>query len=186
MSSHKINIADAFALIRIISFPIVLYFILTEQRSLSAWLYLILFSTDALDGFFAKLFNLESSRRAQFDTMGDILFLVVGFIGFYVFQKEFFINQIFLIITVISLYAIELTASLIKFNRPSFFHTYSAKAAAFFQVSFLVVMLFYKPLPWLFYLTVITSIIDALEDLIIVFILKKYETNVKGLYWVLK
>lgn len=186
MGTKKVNIADIFALIRIITFPIVLFFILKENRSVSAWLFVIFFSTDALDGFFAMTMNLESSRRALFDTMGDILFLVVGFIGFFVFEEEFFQSHIYWVFAVIMLYVIELTASLVKFHKPSFFHTYSAKAAAFLQVAFLVCMFFFEPLPWLFYLAVAVSLLDALEDLILVFILRNYKTNIKGIYWVLK
>lgn len=157
-----------------------------EERTISAWLFIILFSTDAMDGFFAMTMNLESSRRALFDTMGDIIFMVVGFIGFYIFEEEFFKTHIYWIFTVIMLYALELTASLVRFNKPSFFHTYSAKAAAFLQVAFLAYTFFFEPLPWLFFLAVGVSILDALEDLTLVFILKRYQTNVKGIYWVLK
>lgn len=179
----KFNISNVLALLRIITFPVVLYFIIAEDRQVSAILYIIFFSTDVLDGATAILFNLESNRRQKLDTIGDILFLLTGLTGLFIFESSFAMNHLEWIILVIGIYFTEFILSLLRFRKPSFFHTYSAKVAAFLQVAFLVYTLFFTPLDWLFYVALAASVLDALEDIIIVFKLKEYRTNIKGIYW---
>ena len=41
------------------------------------------------------------------------------------------------------------------------------------------------PVYWIFYLTVVITSIDLLEEVILVIVLPDYRTNVKGLYWIL-
>lgn len=183
MNFKKINIAEFFALIRVFTFPVVLFFIFRDNRMTSAILFLLLFSTDALDGFFAKILNQETDRRQKLDTNGDILFLFTGLAGFYIFENEFFEKHLPWIVTVLSMYALQFVISMIKFGKRSYFHTYSAKLAAFFQVLFLTYMLFFTPVEWLFYAATIISCIDAVEDIIIVLKVDKLKMNIKGFWW---
>lgn len=150
---------------------------------ISAILFLLLFSTDALDGFFAKILNQETDRRQKLDTNGDILFLFTGLAGFYVFETDFFQKHVAWIVVVLILYISQFTISLIKFGRRSYFHTYSAKLAAFFQVLFLAYMLFFTPIEWIFYAAAILSCIDAVEDIIIALKIDKLKMNIKGIWW---
>ena len=55
------------------------------------------------------------------------------------------------------------------------------------QGVFLLSVFFFKePIYLLFYLSSILTIAELIEEIILVFILPKWESNVKGLYWVLK
>ena len=182
MNLKKLNTAEFFALVRIISFPVVLFFIFSEERLTSAILFLALFSTDAIDGFFAKFFNQETLRRQRLDTNGDVLFLLTGLAGLFVFEYEFFREHLGWLILILILYLSELAICLIKFGQRSYFHTYSAKLAAFFQVFFLAYMLFFNPVEWIFYSAVVLSSIDAIEDIFIALKLKKLRMNIASYF----
>jgi CDP-diacylglycerol--glycerol-3-phosphate 3-phosphatidyltransferase len=186
MNLKKLNTAESFAASRIVSFPLVLIFILLEERQIAAWLYIILFSTDFIDGFFAFFYNQESSRRAKLDSLGDFLFLITGLIGFYIFETEFFHQYIIPISIVLGLYALQCLIAFIKWGRPSSFHTYSAKFAAITQVIFIAFSLMFEASPVLFYFTVVFSTIDIMEDIILTFLLPTWQANVKGLLWLEK
>lgn len=182
MNFRKLNIAEAFSFIRIVSFPVVLLFIFLNQRDITAWLYIILFSTDFIDGVFAHFFGKESSRRMKMDSYGDIFFLIVGVIGLYVFEKEFFVEYLSLILLVIGGFTLQLLISLLKFNQPTNFHTILARIATIFQVLFLTWMFFSAPVPLLFYLTVIFSLLEVVEEILITFILKEPKDNIYGIW----
>ena len=67
------------------------------------------------------------------------------------------------------------------------FHTYGAKIATIFQGIFLLLFFFLtEPLSVLFYITVIITALDLIEEIILVLILPEWKTDVKGLYWVLQ
>lgn len=183
MNLKKLNAAESFALSRVISFPLVLLFIFLGERTFCAWFYTVMFSTDFIDGFFALFFGQESARRARLDTLGDILFLLAGMLGFYIFETAFFLDHITPISIVLGLYFSQFVLALIKWRQPSSFHTYSAKLAALVQVVFLASTLLFTATKGLFYFAVALSIIDATEDIILTFVMPKWKANIKGLLW---
>ena len=181
MNLKNLNAAECFAGWRVISFPIILLFIYLDQRYLTAWLYLIFFSTDAIDGSLAVFFNMESERRARLDTLGDILYLLTGAVGYYVFESAHFREHWHLIAAVLGLYLLQLLYALFKWGKPSSYHSWLAKLAAFAQVLFLVWMFFFGAYKPLFYTAVGLSMLDALEDICITFLLRKRKSHIRGL-----
>jgi phosphatidylglycerophosphate synthase len=185
MNLKRLNIAELFALWRVVSFPIILFMIFAGSRSLTAWLYLIFFSTDLLDGICANLLNMESERRARLDTLGDILYLLTGTVGYYVYETGHFIEHIWLIGGVLTAYLLQLILAISKWGKPSTYHTWLAKLAAFFQVVFLVSTFFFGAYWLFFYLAIGISLLDALEDIVITFLLRNRKSHLKGLPWLL-
>lgn len=185
MNLKKLNIAEMFAMWRVVSFPIILGLIFLDARNLTAWLYMIFFSTDILDGAFAKLFNMESERRARLDTLGDVLYLLTGAIGYYVFETVHFRENLLLIAMVFGAYLLQLVLSMHKWGTPSTYHTWLAKITAFVQVVFLLSTLFFGPYWLLFYLSIGFSLLDALEDIAITLLLRKRISHIRGLPWLL-
>lgn len=183
MNLRKLNYAESFSLVRVVSFPVVLATILLEERTLSAWLYIIFFSTDFIDGIFALFFNQESSRRAKLDSLGDVLLLLTGLVGFYVFEKAFFLEHLWPIVLVVGLYAVQLTISLIKWGRPTSYHTLLAKLAGAVQATFLAFTFFFEASAVFFYAAVVFSLLDVAEEIILTFVLPDWEANIKGLLW---
>ena len=67
------------------------------------------------------------------------------------------------------------------------FHTWLAKTAALLQGVFLLLVFFTdRPSMPLFYAAAIITILQLIEEIILVHLLPQWQTNVKGLYWVLK
>jgi CDP-diacylglycerol--glycerol-3-phosphate 3-phosphatidyltransferase len=67
------------------------------------------------------------------------------------------------------------------------FHTYIAKIAAVLQGIFMIAFFFFpQPVYWLFYLAFIFTAIDLIEEIILVFLIPQFKTDVKGLYWLKK
>jgi phosphatidylglycerophosphate synthase len=182
MNLKRLNLAEGLAFFRVVSFPIILLFIFLEMRSTTAWLYLIFFSTDTMDGVVARVFNMESNRRAKLDTLGDILYLLTGLVGYYAFEPEHFLDNILLIGLVLGAYLTQFILAMSKWGKPSSYHTWLAKLAAIFQVTFFVWMFFFEPHPFFFYAAVGISLLDALEDILITFNLKKRRSHIRGLF----
>lgn len=185
MNLKKLNVAEFFALWRVITFPVILLFIFLDERTITAWVYLLFFSTDAIDGIFAKFFNMESERRARLDTLGDILYLLTGVVGYYTFEKTHFEEHLTLVLTVLGTYLLQFGLAMFKWGKPSTYHTLLAKLAAFVQVVFLVWVFFFGAYQPLFYITVAISLLDALEDMAITLLLNQRKSHILGLPWLL-
>lgn len=180
------NVAEWIPFLRIVAVPFVLATIFLDVRVYTGLLYLVIFSSDALDGFIARTFNLVTKRFAKLDSTGDVLMLLAGLYGFYFYETEFFLDHWIILGGTAVLYLSQQVVSLIRFGKTTSFHTVSAKAAAVVQTIFLSSMFIFGVSPWLFSLAIAVSILETVEETILLFLLTEYRYNVKGLYWVLR
>jgi CDP-diacylglycerol--glycerol-3-phosphate 3-phosphatidyltransferase len=87
----------------------------------------------------------------------------------------------------LSLLFIQMLLAFIRYRKMTSFHTYIAKIAAVLQAVFIVLIFFLPEVPyWLFYTAAAFTIINLIEEIILIFLLPQWQSDVKGLYWVLK
>jgi cardiolipin synthase len=187
MSKPAYYLVNGITFYRVIAAFIMLFLLYDQQFGLFKWLLVISFFTDAVDGYLARTLKVISKFGSSLDSIADDLTVAVAIIGIIVYEPDFLMDQIFLIVILSSLYMLQIVLALIRYGKISSFHTYAAKIAAISQGIFLILFFFLpQPLFILFYLTAVITILDLAEEIILVIILPQWETNVKGLYWVIK
>ena len=187
MRRYSHQIVNALTFYRILAAPILLLLIISHRPEVFKWLLAISFFTDAIDGYLARRYKVNSVLGARLDSIGDDLTVAVGVIGIIAFKPEFLHQQIFLFILMLVLFIFQTSLAFIKYGRMSSFHTYAAKVSAILQGLFLVLFFFFdKPLELMFYIAAGVTIIDLLEEIILVILLHEWRTDVKGLYWVMR
>lgn len=179
----KLSIPDWLSLYRILSVPLLLAFILLDERLLFGTFLLFSFLTDSLDGFLARRWNIVSQRGAQLDSVGDAIAFTVGLVGIFHFERTFFIDQIELIVAAFSFYIVQLLAAYIRYGMPSSFHTYLAKLSALIQGVFMIWVFYFGVELWLFYLVLAFSVLETIEEIILIILFPKWKSDVKGLIW---
>lgn len=173
--------------VRIVAFPFLIGFIYFGQLEVFKWLLGVCFLTDMVDGFLARKLNVASELGTRLDSIGDDLTVLAGVAGLWFFKRDFLREQQFFIYMMLGLFALQTLLAFIRYGRITSFHTYLAKAAALFQGVFLLLLFFTEePFDPLFYgLTTVTTL-ELIEEILLVFLLKEWKTNVRGLYWVLR
>ena len=180
-------LVNGVTLYRAVSSVFLLYFIWTRNVEVFKWLLAISFFTDVIDGFLARRFMVSSIMGARLDSLADDLTVLMGILGIFRFQPEFLQQELPWIIILIAMYLIQTTMALVRYGRVSSFHTYMAKGAAILQGSFLILIFFLPEWPLaLFHLAAVFTILDLIEEIILVLVLPEWESDVKGLYWVKK
>ena len=180
------NVPNALSVYRIAAAPVILYGIFSGHRMLFAWLIIINLATDALDGFIARHWKLETPIGAKLDSMGDLTTDFLALLGLVVLEQPFVRSHILAIGLLFGFYLGSQVLSLLRFRRLVSLHLYSSKLtnillAVFFTAYFLV-----ADVPVLFYTMIVVGILDGIEDLVVLCLLKEHRENVRGLYWVLK
>ena len=183
---REFNIADWFSFYRILIVPVLLLFIALGFREVFAWLLLISYSTDAIDGFLARKLNISSSRGSQLDSLGDQITLFTAFIGIVVFETEFMKANYLLILVAFVPYIIQMIIAYKKYGKATAFHTYLAKLSAIVQAVFILVLLFFEPVYSLFYLMIAIGIIETIEEITLIYMYDNWVDSVKGIYWALR
>ncbi|WP_295677329.1 CDP-alcohol phosphatidyltransferase family protein [uncultured Mucilaginibacter sp.] len=180
-------IVNAITFYRLIAAFVMILLVINHDFGLFKWMLVISFFTDAIDGYLARAYKVISKFGASLDSIADDLTVGVAIIGIFVFNKGFLIHEIILVVILILLYIFQVIFALARYGKITGFHTWLAKIAAVFQGLFFISFFFLPaPLYLLFYLTAIATILDLVEEIILVWILPLWTTDVKGLYWVLK
>ena len=180
---NKYNIADWVSFYRIAAAPFLLLLLLLDDRKLFAIFLLISYLSDALDGYLARRLNISTAHGSQLDSVGDQITFIVGFIGIVVFEFQFIEENYILILVIFILNITQQIIAFRKYGKATAFHTYLAKIAAIIQSIFVVWLLLSAPVMWLFYLLIVIAIIEAIEEITLIFMYKNWVSGVKGIYW---
>lgn len=180
-------VINGITLYRIVAAPVLLILIFTGQFDIFKWLLGISFFTDLIDGFLARRYKVASVLGTRLDSIGDDLTVLVGVIALFVTKMEFIKEQKFIFIVLLLLFLAQTTYAFIRYGKMTNFHTWLAKTAALLQGVFLLLAFFSnEPNLVLFYAAAIITILELIEEIILVKLLPNWQTNVKGIYSVLK
>ena len=186
---HKTSfyVINAITIYRMAASALLLYLILKGNVQLFKWLLAISFFTDAIDGFLARKFKVTSKWGSLMDSIADDLTVLMAIIAVFVLKPDLIRQEWTWVVIMISLYLVETIMALITYRRLSSFHTYLAKTAAVLQGCFLILLFFLPQSPlFLFYMASVITILDLLEEILLIMILPQWKTDVKGLYWVMR
>jgi phosphatidylglycerophosphate synthase len=187
MHNNSYYVVNGITFYRLIAAPLLLVLMLTEQRDAFRWLLAFSFFTDAIDGYLARKYRVVSVMGAKLDSLADDLTVLVAVVGLFVWHWPFIIQEYLWVILLFLLFLIQLISALIRYGKPTSFHTYLAKTAAIFQAVFLV-LTFFLPSPWvpLFYVTAGITALAIIEETIMVMLLSEWRADVRGLYILLR
>ena len=187
MHRRSFYMVNGITLYRMIAAALLLVLIISRQPEIFKWLIAISFFTDAVDGYLARRFKVNSVWGAKLDSIADDLTIAVAIVGMIVFKPGFLRQEITIVILLLILFVLQTSLAFARYGKMSSFHTYSAKAAAIVQGIFLILLFFLdNPVYSLFYIAAGVTMIDLVEEIILVWMLAEWKTDVKGLYWILR
>ena len=180
------NVPNALSVYRIAAAPAILYALFSGHRILFAWLIIINLATDALDGFIARRWRLETSLGTKLDSIGDLTTDFLALLGLLILEPTFVWSHILPIGLLFGFYLASQVVSLLRFRRLVSLHLYSSKLTSILLAVFFSTYFLFAYVPVLFYAVIIVGILDGIEDIAVLCLLKEHRQDVRGLYWVLK
>lgn len=178
---------NGITLYRIFAAPFLLILILNGRLDVFKWLLGLSFFTDLIDGYLARKYQVTSMLGARLDSIGDDLTVLVAMIALLVTQPAFIKQQIVIFIILLALFLIQAIYAFIRYGKFTSFHTYLAKASALLQGLFFLAFFFLdRPNMVLFYIAAIVTMLELIEETILVGMVKEWQTNVHGVWWWLK
>jgi phosphatidylglycerophosphate synthase len=180
-------LVNAITMYRLVSAPLLLWLAYVGYHDLFIWLITFSFFTDAIDGPISRKYKVTSLFGAKLDSVADDATVVVATVALWFVHPDFIKDHWHAILIMVGFLLVQMIAALIAYGKLTSFHTYLAKTAAVAQALFFFTIYFETPLvEAAFYLAIGLSIVQQIEDIIIVIIEPEWRANVKGLYWVLK
>ncbi len=186
LTFKNFNIADWFSFYRIAAAPLLLALLWFNEREFFSWFLLISYSTDAIDGFLARQLKISSPRGSQLDSMGDQITLIIGLVGLFIFENEFIMDNLVLIIIAFIPYIVQMIIAYLKYGKATAFHTYLAKLSAMMQSVFILWSLFFSPEYVLFYIMIGIGLLETFEEITLIYMYDSWASDIKGIYWALR
>lgn len=180
------NIPNSLSFYRIVSFPIVLYFVIINKELIFFILMLINLLTDILDGYIARKFNMQTEFGAKLDAFADIGMYILAIIGVVYFKGTEFIPHLSSFSIFIFVFILPKVIAYLRFHSFPSLHLYSSKIGGYLQGFFFLYLFVLGFSSYFYYFMISFGIVSFVEQSIILLVVSKLESNVKGLYWVLK
>jgi CDP-diacylglycerol--glycerol-3-phosphate 3-phosphatidyltransferase len=167
-------------------FPFILYLILSGEDRLFALFITISLLTDVADGYIARRFNLQTEIGAKLDSWADLGTYILAFTAIYVFKWDSMEEHTTILLVFAGVMALSYIAVFVKFGSLIGLHTYLFKIAGYLQGAFIIVLFVWGFIPWQYYISLGVGIVACIEEILIIMVLERPRSNVKGLYWMVK
>lgn len=186
-SGWEVRIVNLITFYRIVTFPLLVIIMFFNLLPVFRWMLLASFVTDALDGFLARKLGAVTVLGAKLDSLGDNLTILAALTGLVWLRFDFIREQSMWFLITGVLFIAQVSFALWKYGEVTSFHTFLAKAAALLQGIFVLSFFFLEQVIYsLFYLAMLVTIFELIEELLIIYYLKKPKENVRGIFWVLR
>jgi CDP-diacylglycerol--glycerol-3-phosphate 3-phosphatidyltransferase len=180
------TLPNLLSLYRIFTFPVVLFFALTNHETLYFVLLMISFLTDILDGIVARALKLESELGAKLDSYGDTAIFTLAAAGLIFFKMRDIAPYWQSLVIFITLSILPRIIAFVRFRKISSLHLYSSKIGGYLKGFFFISLFIYGFSPLLYYIMIAEGLISGTEQIMIILIVPELRSDAKGLYWVLK
>jgi phosphatidylglycerophosphate synthase len=183
MLRHLPNLISA---ARLLACPALIALAASQRENAFRWLLIAALLSDIVDGLLARSLGLQSRLGAMLDSAADMATLVAAVAGIAAFHPDVLRDHAPGCIAVVGGWLLVSALALIRYRRLSSFHTYASKAAGYGLGLFLVVLFLWGFRAPLFDVAVAASVAASIEELALLWFLPVWESDVRGLWWILR
>jgi len=180
------TIPNILSLYRIFIFPFILWLIFSNNEKLFAVFITISLISDILDGLIARTFKMQTNIGTKLDSWADLGTYVLAFLAIGLFKWQEIKPYSLMLYLFAGIMALSYIIVFVKFKGLIGLHTYMFKITGYVQGAFIVSLFVWGFYLIPYYVCLIWGTLACIEEIIIILILKEPQSNVKGLYWVLK
>ncbi len=177
------NIPNLLSLYRLLTVPVLFYLAYRGYEALFFYWFLINMFTDALDGFIARRFNLQTKFGAKLDSLADFAMYLVGMYGLIHLKWADLAPYKYSFYLLVFYYIFIDVFALYKFREISSLHLISSKINGIIQGLFFLLLFTFEFIPALYWIMVILASFSFFENLYYLIKLKKMRSNLKGIFW---
>lgn len=172
------NLPNAFTATRLALVPVLVALAALGQPGAFVGVLALAFATDAIDGFLARRFRLESPLGAKLDSHADLALWLSLPLATWLLRPAFVRAELASIALLLACLALPVLAGFAKFGRVPSYHTWSAKTTAVLFAAALFAIYLDGPL-WPFRIATVCGAIMTLEELAITAILPAWHADVR-------
>jgi CDP-diacylglycerol--glycerol-3-phosphate 3-phosphatidyltransferase len=172
------SLPNAFTATRLALVPVLLLLAAAGKPNAFVAVLAVAFATDAIDGWLARRFRLESPLGAKLDSRADMALWLSLPIATWLLRPEFVHAEAASVAVLLASLALPLGAGLAKFGRVPSYHTWLAKGTAIVLSGAMLAIYLNGPL-WPFRLATALAVVGAIEEVSITLLLAEPRADVR-------
>jgi cardiolipin synthase (CMP-forming) len=181
----RFNVPNAFCAIRLAGSLILIVLLPREDPVLFLVVFLLLASTDWIDGKLAIWLNQRTTFGARFDSIADAAMYGALLVGCVWLKGDAISSEAAWIAAALVCYVISCLTALVKFRRLPSHHTYSAKIAWLLTVLAAVALLSESAI-WPLRVSAVAVALANLESALITLLSDRWRADVPGVWQILR
>ena len=175
------TLPNALSASRLIFLPVLIYLVLIEDRFLFLWVYLIIGSTDAFDGYIARKTKQVTEFGKTIDSLADIFFYVATAWFIYRLYPDYLMPNYSLLLGFFGLLALSFVISGILYKVPIMMHTSLLRYAAVLVYALVIFSYFFNT-TWFVAFILIFYLIAFLEEILIFVFFPGFDRDAKSIW----
>jgi phosphatidylglycerophosphate synthase len=185
MKSRNFNLANTITASRIIFMPFLFMFVIQENRSAFLTGYIIVGSTDFLDGWIARKLNQVTKLGKMLDSIADIFFYIPTAWFLMVLYPAYIMPNILWLIGAFLVYFTSFIVSIIKIGKPIMMHTSLLRFNAVLVFS-MVILSYFMNTTYLLTFILINFMIGFFESILIFLKFGHVDVDTKSIFTLMK
>ncbi len=175
------HLPNLLSISRLLAVPVLAWLIVARREDAFFILLVIAWATDGLDGWLARRLDAVTRLGAVLDSVADVALIVVVLAAIRAFHPFVFTDHGTILWAIVALWSAVHVASLLRYGRTSSFHTRSAQAGIVLFAVFVVLLFTHGFVAPLYYTCGIVCLAAGVENAAIVWLLREWQPNVRGL-----
>jgi phosphatidylglycerophosphate synthase len=185
MKNKNLNLANAITVSRIIFMPFLFMFVIQENRNAFLAGYIIVGSTDFLDGFIARKLNQVTKLGKMLDSIADIFFYIPTAWFLMVLYPQYIMPNILWLIGAFLVYFTSFIVSIIKVGKPIMMHTSLLRFNAVLVFA-MVILSYFMNTTYLLTFILINFMIGFFESILIFIRFGHVDVDTKSIFTLIK
>jgi phosphatidylglycerophosphate synthase len=185
MKNKNLNLANAITVSRIIFMPFLFMFVIQENRNAFLAGYIIVGSTDFLDGFIARKLNQVTKLGKMLDSIADIFFYIPTAWFLMVLYPQYIMPNVLWLIGAFLVYFTSFIVSIIKVGKPIMMHTSLLRFNAVLVFA-MVILSYFMNTTYLLTFILINFMIGFFESILIFIRFGHVDVDTKSIFTLIK
>lgn len=178
------NLPNFLTMLRLALVPVLIFVSWRGYSFVFIGLLSFAFFTDALDGYIARTWNMQTKLGAKLDSLADFIIYMTIPICAWLLWPDVIRQEKYYVVAIIASILLPVLYGIIKFGNYPSYHTWMTKTAAV-AMALSSIFLFVGGSATLFHLSAVLCVVAALEEILITLFLSEPLSNVQSLYHVL-
>ncbi len=178
------TIPNIISLYRLLSVPLLFYIAYLGKEKLFFYWFLFNAFTDALDGFIARTFNMQTKWGAKLDSLADFFMYLLAMYALIRLKGDELEPVKLSFYLLIFYYLFTDLFALFKFKEISSLHLYLSKFNGIIQSLFFVMLFTIGFNPYFYWIMFIFASLAFVENMYFLIKLKEIRSDLKGIFWV--